>query len=308
MRIALFGADGPTCQLDRIKQGFEELQPYFEVDMNPDVNNSFPYDLAYCNNPPFDKMMECHADIKIGNVLDIPEHLIESGQFKRNELIKLRDDLIKCNAITAISHTTKNQVKKYLNLNVNKVIYNPIKPVNKTVYKHINWQEREKLFLYVGRANDPNKRFNIIREALLLGYGDHPDIFKPQNVTVVGSENPNFGNYLGIVNDEELAELYKTHKFLLFPSKIEGIGLPMIEAILCGCKPITCNDNKCAKEFTNNRYSCDPSPESMVERILYEFTIDCDLGLYDYNNNFSIFQPKNVAKSILDVYNKLTKQ
>lgn len=302
MRIALFGADGFTCQLDRIKQGFEELQPYFEVDMNPDINNSFPYDLAYCNNPPFDKMLECYADIKIGNVLDIPEHLIENGQFKRNDLIKLKNDLIKCNAITSISHTTKNQVKKWLNLNVNKVIYNPIKPVG--------YKKREKIlpFLYVGRANDPNKRFNIVREIFRIGYTKDPNLFNLKNLAVVGSENPNFGSYLGVVSDESLNELYNQSKFLLFPSKIEGIGLPMIEACLCKCFPIVCNDNKCVKEFLNGIFSFNPSNiEDIVDKII--FMKDMDVAGFDkYNDDFSIFQPKNVAQSILDVYNELIKR
>lgn len=302
MRIALFGADGFTCQLPRIKQGFEELQPYFEVDMNPDVNNSYPYDLAYCNNPPFDKMLKCYADVKIGNVLDIPEHLIENGQFKREDLIKLKTSLSQCDAITAISHTTKNQMKKWLNLNVDKVVYNPIKPV---VKNRVNALRPS--FLYVGRANDPNKRFHLIREMFEIGRKIDSDLFDPLNLTVIGSENPNFGTYLGVVTDEKLNYYYNSHKFLLFPSRVEGIGLPMIEAALCGCMPITCNDNKCAREFMNNKFSCDPNPRSMVDEVLKwnEYSANMFNG---YNNAFSIFRPKKVAQSILDVYNKLANE
>jgi len=297
MRIALFGADGPTCQLDRIKQGFEQIQPYFEIDMNPD--NDEPYDLAYCNNPPFDKLLKCHADIKIGNILDIPEHLIESGAFGANDLSNLKKGLVRCDAITAISHTTKNQVKKWLNLNVDKVIYNPIKPVE--------YQERERIipFLYVGRANDPNKRFNIIRKIFEIGCKKDPDLFNPSNLAVVGSENPNFGTHVGVISDENLNKMYSQSKFLLFPSKVEGIGLPMIEASLCRCFPIVCNDNKCVKEFLGGIYSFNPNDiEQMVDKIILMKDKGVD-ELNRFDNKFSIFQPKNVAQSILDVYNKL---
>ena len=33
-------------------------------------------------------------------------------------------------------------------------------------------------------------------------------------------------------------------KYVLLPSKAEGIGLPMIEAMICGSIPITCSDNE----------------------------------------------------------------
>ena len=40
---------------------------------------------------------------------------------------------------------------------------------------------------------------------------------------------------------EELNQLYNSTKYLLLPSKYEGIGLPMIEALICGTFPITCS-------------------------------------------------------------------
>ena len=95
----------------------------------------------------------------------------------------------------------------------------------------------------MGRANDPIKRFNLIKDS----------VSKIKNglekIKVCGAENPNFGNYLGYVSDDELNNLYNSSQFLLLPSKAEGIGLPTIEAMICGTLPITCNDNETAKDI-----------------------------------------------------------
>ncbi|EPJ7368878.1 glycosyltransferase family 4 protein, partial [Pluralibacter gergoviae] len=48
-------------------------------------------------------------------------------------------------------------------------------------------------------------------------------------------------HFTGNVGDKELASLYKSANFLLFPSLYEGFGLPVIEAMACGTAVITSN-------------------------------------------------------------------
>lgn len=47
--------------------------------------------------------------------------------------------------------------------------------------------------------------------------------------------------FLGYVPDEKLPALYTGAKALLFPSLFEGFGLPIIEAMACGCPVLTSN-------------------------------------------------------------------
>ena len=46
-----------------------------------------------------------------------------------------------------------------------------------------------------------------------------------------------------------LSKFQILNKYLYLTSKSEGLGLTMIEAMICGTLPIACSDNKTAKEF-----------------------------------------------------------
>ena len=41
--------------------------------------------------------------------------------------------------------------------------------------------------------------------------------------------------FLGHVNDDDLAALYRTAELMVYPSLLEGFGLPPLEALACGC-------------------------------------------------------------------------
>ena len=204
-------------QISRIDQGLESLGCSF-VEQSPDI--------VYSNNDMYDDILEYANNQKkkpfiILNVLDL-----QIGNPKYN-LKKVKEQLCQADAITCISKTVKNQINEILGLDA-KVIYNPVKDIthDPRVGKSIS-------FLYVGRANDARKRFSLIKET----FKNHEEI--NQTLVICGSENPNFGIYTGILSDEDLDLLYNSCKFLLLPSSFEGLGLPMIEAMLAGSIPIT---------------------------------------------------------------------
>ena len=54
-----------------------------------------------------------------------------------------------------------------------------------------------------------------------------------------GIEPPRDVTWLGEVSDEELAQLYRGARCLVYASLYEGFGLPVAEALACGCPVVT---------------------------------------------------------------------
>ena len=245
MKISVFGLL-PFSQL--IEEGFKKLGHTISSE-NPD--------LIFSNDPRgYDKSLLLKKTnpnaILIFNVLDIPWHM---PNIEKQTHLLVKHYLSKADFVTVISFKVQKDLTQFMNTKT-KVIYNP----RKDVY-HDNNIKKDNSFLFVGRANDPVKRINLVRESLLKIENGL------KNLKICGEQNPGFGNYLGYVSDKKLNELYNSSKYVLLPSKAEGIGLPMIEAMICGSIPILCSDNKTAKEFSIDDFICKPDATSIANKI-----------------------------------------
>ena len=286
LTIAVFGADGYTCQIPRIKQAF--------LEMNHKINQKNP-DIIFSNDPTGFKSAinlknKFPKSFLILNILDIPWHFSKINLWIRDVVKQLRN----ADAITTISLKVKNDLEQFMNQNIY-VIYNPSKDVfyNESIKKN-------NMFLYVGRANDPIKRIQLLYESLSKIKGTL------KKIKICGSENPGFGDYLGVVSDKELNDLYNSSKYVCLPSKAEGIGLPMIEAMICGSIPITCSDNLTAKEFSPSEFISEPNSNSMVEKIKElenDYETKRDLSI-KFGQKYKVqFNKKNIANNILNIFN-----
>ena len=287
IKVSILGSDGYLCQIPRIKEGMEALGHVLSEE-SPD--------LIYSNDPVgyekalFLKKKYSKAYLML-NLLDIPWHK-PNIQKQTESLVK--NYFLKADAITTISFKVKKDISKFYNKKI-RVIYNPIKDV----YFDENIKKNN-IFLYVGRASDSVKRFNLVQESLLkIKDGE-------KNIKICGSQNPNFGNYLGIIKDQELNTLYNSSKYILLPSATEGIGLPMIEGMICGAIPITCSDNLTATEFSPSDFICKPDAQSIVNKI-EELNKD-----YDYKRELALkfgekykiqFDKRTIAKNIIEIFN-----
>ena len=282
MKISVFGML-PFSQL--IKEGFKKL--------GHEISNEDP-NLIYANDPRGYKgamlVKKKYKNVPlIFNLLDIPWHM---PNIEQQTQLLVSQFLMQADFVSTISLKVKKDLSKFFKEDIH-VVYNPIKDVyyDEKILKN-------NTFLFVGRANDPIKRFNLIRDS----------ISKIENgirkIKVCGAENPNFGNYLGYVSDDELNNLYNSTQFLLLPSKAEGIGLPMIEAMICGALPITCNDNETAKEFLPLDFICAPNPESIlkcIKKLEQEYEIKRKLAFKFGTEYKEKFNKTTIAKNILNI-------
>ena len=287
IKISIFGADGYTCQMPRIKEAMQSLGHTLSED-SPEM--------IYSNDPTgYEKAMHLKkkfpSSFLIFNFLDVPWHMPNVD--KQTKLL-VEHFLAKSDAVTAISYKVKKDLAKFLDKKI-EVIYNPIKDVfyDESIKKN-------NTFLYVGRANDPVKRTNLLKQAFSKTVNGIIDI------KICGSEDPGFGTYLNVVSDQELNKLYNSSKYLLLPSKAEGLGLTMIEAMICGSLPIACSDNETAKEFLPKDFICEPNAQSIldkIEELNKEYDAKRKLAL-EYGKKYKIqFDKMSIAKKILDIFN-----
>lgn len=287
IKISIFGADGFTCQMPRIRDAMKSLGHI--------ISEESP-DLIYSNDPTgYPKAMHLKKKFPdsylILNFLDVPWHLPNVNDQTK---LLVKHFLIGSDAITTISNKVKKDLSRFIDKKID-VIYNPIKDVS--YEKEV---KKDNTFLYVGRANDPVKRIGLLKEVLLkINNGIN-------EIKICGPENPGFGNYLNIVSDKELNNLYNSSKYLCLPSKAEGLGLTMVEALVCGSIPITCSDNETAKEFLPEDFICEPNSKSMVHIIdeLNKNYNEKRMLALSYGEKYKVkFDKINIAKNILNIFN-----
>jgi glycosyltransferase involved in cell wall biosynthesis len=130
-------------------------------------------------------------------------------------------------------------------------------------------------FLAIG-AVSPRKNFRRIMTA----WNRAQQQLDRSSLIIVGKEGLRFSGesslggvpdgvmHLGPVNDEDLASLYSGAQGLLYPSLYEGFGLPILEAMACGCPVLTSNCTAMPEVAGDAALLVDPwSEESIADGI-----------------------------------------
>jgi glycosyltransferase involved in cell wall biosynthesis len=72
----------------------------------------------------------------------------------------------------------------------------------------------------------------------------------------------------GYADDDQLINLYRNAEFFIYPSFYEGFGLPLVEAMACGCPVIASNASSLPEIMPDNEWLVDPyNPTEMAGRM-----------------------------------------
>ncbi len=159
--------------------------------------------------------------------------------------------------IIAVSACTKKDLVQLLGIPARKitVIYNG---VDHSVFKPVSGRQLEYAYLlYVG-SERPRKNLGVLLQAFAMlkredgalaglklvkvGIAGRADEFRGATISEV--RRLGLGNEVilaGYVSDKELARYYSSALVLVMPSHYEGFGLPVVEAMACGCPVIASN-------------------------------------------------------------------
>lgn len=294
MIVSLHGSRFFGSQIERTEYGFLQLGHMLGNHLNNESNLIYSNDASHYDDAITEWNKWNKRPKLILNVLDVPTFLPNINLIKSEWLSKL----LLADKVTSISKFTQKCVLDEFGIESD-VIYNPVKDVC-SVYREDTAKSIP--FLYVGRANSINKRFSLIIDTFRFAN------WKDEILFVVGSENPRFGQYQGVISDKDLNTLYNLSKFVLLPSFFEGMGLSAIEAMICGTIPVVCSDNLGTKEFMPPEFVSEPTPQAYLNKIL-ELNKDYDkyqkLAL-EYGDKYKeMFSGKSVAERIILAYNNI---
>lgn len=272
------------------------------------------YDIAVITNPwTIDCNFEIHADRTIGIVHDITANLYaltkltldfswanmhHSGYLYYNE---------RCNDVLANSLKTAEEYKEYYKEITGQVNY--LKPFVPYEFKNVSYvKEKKENAMLLAAPFDPRKGLAQM-PALINGIKDHIDtlyIFgMPRCETVMFNK---FFNDLKIkhikyyphISTEGLIDLYKKCKVLFFPSLEEGLGFPILEAQVCGCRVITTNKEPMNKMILEGCYLLSGNYKIDVQQIIKMFEDE----KFDYTSLSSTACREFSHEDIINFFNK----
>ncbi len=73
--------------------------------------------------------------------------------------------------------------------------------------------------------------------------------------------------FLGCVSQEELIRLYRTAELMAFPSRFEGFGLPLVEAMQLGCPVVASKAEGIVETAGDAAILCDDDPHAWAETL-----------------------------------------
>ncbi|MFW0862404.1 MAG: glycosyltransferase family 4 protein [Candidatus Komeilibacteria bacterium] len=170
---------------------------------------------------------------------------------------KLSHSLVisKADKILAISEATKRDIIKYYPKAKDKikVIYNgwdkdEFKPIGEDKKEEIckKYDLPKDFLLYIGRIETKKniqnlvKAYNLLNTDIPLVLAGRPGNFGYDEIKSLSKDNPKI-IFLGYVDQKDYQLLIAASKIFIFPSKFEGFGIPVLEAMGSGV-PVVCSD------------------------------------------------------------------
>jgi glycosyltransferase involved in cell wall biosynthesis len=114
--------------------------------------------------------------------------------------------------------------------------------------------------------------------------------------------------HLGYVDDDTLARLYRRATAVVFPSLIEGFGLPLLEAMASGCPVAATDDGAIAEVCGGAALLFDPRSEDAIADAMVRLTTDRALTVRLRDEGLrraSLFTWKRCATAHVEAYRAL---
>ena len=260
--------------------------------------------------------------------LIFPNHAPKSRKSRMFPLFKAIMNEVgrRSDAIITVSNASRRDILKQLHIPESQsdkvhTVYNgvsemftPAGTADKT-----NSSEAGQTLLYVGRA-DPYKNLETLIKALSIVRNTTE---LPVRLLLAGSPDPRYPGaeniakelnleehvkWTGYLSDEELIETYRSADILVHPSRYEGFGLQIIEAMACGT-PVVCSNGGSLPEVAGEAaIQVDPDDAAGFAAAITKVLTQPEAAANMRKKGFkqaADFTWKNAARKILAVYNNV---
>ncbi|QJB49870.1 glycosyltransferase family 4 protein [Acinetobacter sp. NEB149] len=188
--------------------------------------------------------------------------------------------------VFTVSKYSKTKILEYFSVSPNNisVIYNAVTTDILNISKKINKDNYSKdRFIMTQAYFDENKNIQVLIDAFkkidpkfnIYLYLVGSNIIKDQNKfnDLIKLKNV---KYIGRVTDCELVSLYSEALCYVIPSKLEGFGIPPLEAQACGCPVISSNTSALPEVVGDSALLFDPESSHELYNKLMEIIVDED--------------------------------
>ncbi|WP_413861887.1 glycosyltransferase family 4 protein [Methanobrevibacter sp. UBA417] len=241
----------------------------------------------------------------VASVLDfIP--LMEKAGFMSNLFANYFNDSIKqasqCERVIANNQDIKSKLIESYNVNESSIEVIP-PPINDNFYP----KDNESNVFTVGTISNlmTRKRVNILIESFLKA-----DI--PNSQLLIGGNGVEKDNliklaandkrikFVGFVPDDKMNDFYNILDVFVFPTKVEGYGMPIVEAMACGKPVITLKDSIIPSDIKNRTIICE---KDELTNILKSESFD-----FNKKDNINFYKQHSIDKitdKIINVYESI---
>jgi len=238
---------------------------------------------------------------------------------KRLKTIKKNADIV-----TTISKNSKKDIIKYLKIDSEKVFviypgvntnkFHPIKNkylIEKTLNKY---DLKPGYILYVGTIEARKNIETLLKSITYLN--NEKGVSK--KLVLVGRKGKSFDKlsfsknvvWTDYVSDEDLIYLYNVASCFVYPSLYEGFGLPVLEAMACGCPVIASNTSSLPEVVGDSGILINPDDSKMMANAIKQILANSQLTRSFINKGYQQvkkFTWKNSAIQTLQIYNSINK-
>ena len=220
-------------------------------------------------------------------------------------------------SIVTVSEFSRNEILRLTSADSDKltVIYNAVDEKFSTDVEYR--QSDEKYILFVGNIKPHKNLHNALRAfRIFLQKNNNYKFYivgkKDGLVTginnldalVKGIENSVI--FTGYISDRELKEYYANTSIFFFPSKYEGFGFPILEAMKFSIPIVSSNSTSLPEVGGDAILYCDPNDiNDMVKKLESVLDSKNAFSRMKYKNQLKKFSWENSAKKYITLFNRL---